>query len=90
MTIMLKVAPNGRVCIPASVRDRLGVKDGGAVFLEETDQGYVLKSHMQRVREVQERLAPYRDLIPTVDEFIQMRREEAAREEEEYRRQHGD
>jgi AbrB family looped-hinge helix DNA binding protein len=74
MTIMLKVAPNGRVCIPADVRERLGLKGGGTSILEETDRGYVLKTHMQRVREVQERFAHLRDQLPTVDEFIRDRR----------------
>lgn len=90
MTVVLKVAPNGRVCIPADVRERLGVRDGGTLFLDETEQGFVLKTHMQRVREVQARFAPVAHLLPSVDEFIQMRCEAAAEEEADFRRFHGD
>ena len=74
MSIMLKVAANGRVCIPADIRERMGIKDGGTVFLEETEGGFVLKSHIQRIRDVQERFAHVRDRLPTVDQFIRDRR----------------
>lgn len=91
MSILLKIAPNGRVCIPADVREKLGVRNGGAVFLEEIGDGFVLKAHLQRVREVQARYAELSKGRPpfTSDDLIQERRKEAEREEEQFRKLHG-
>lgn len=38
-----KIDKVGRVVLPKSVRDRLGVQGGGAVEVQETSEGYVLK-----------------------------------------------
>lgn len=86
MNIQIKIAPNGRVCIPADVRERLGVNGGDTLILEETDGGIVLRTRAQAIREVQ---AITRRLLrgkpnSTVDDFIAERRLEAAREAEEF------
>ena len=41
MTIQVNITPQGRMSLPADVRKRLGLTDGGAVFLEETSDGIV-------------------------------------------------
>ena len=74
MTTILKVAPNGRMCIPAEIRERLGLKDGGTLILQEMDGGLILKTHEQRVREVQARFAHLRAKLPSVDAFLKDRR----------------
>ena len=36
MTYQINVAPNGRMSLPAEVRNRLGLSGGGALLVEET------------------------------------------------------
>jgi AbrB family looped-hinge helix DNA binding protein len=76
MSIKMNMAPNGRVCIPADVRARLGVKDGGALFLEEDGDGFKLTSHAQRIKRVQRLVAKAMEGKPkyTVDQFLAERR----------------
>ena len=90
MTVHVKVAANGRICIPADVRSRLGLKDGDMLLLEELDDGFVLLTSDQGIARAR---AIYRRLLngrpgQSVDEFIAERRRGAEREEEEYRAQH--
>ena len=42
MTYHLNVAPNGRLVLPADVRKRLGLSEGGDLLMEETSDGLVL------------------------------------------------
>jgi len=53
MTLQVKLAANGRICIPADVRARLGLKDGDSLLLDETDEGIVLRSPAQAIRRAQ-------------------------------------
>lgn len=86
MTTQVKVAANGRVCIPADVRSKLGLKDGDLLTLDVTDEGLVLRTHMQNVRWAQalSRRMLHGKPDVTVDDFIAERRREAAREEQEF------
>ena len=76
---------NGRIVIPAEIRQKMGIKPGDTLFL--TLEGDVLKieSQLGRIRRVQESL---RQLIPAdrvlSDELIAERREEARHELEEW------
>ena len=49
MTIQVNITPTGRMSLPADLRKRLGLSDGGAVFLEETADGVVLRTAGQAV-----------------------------------------
>jgi len=49
VTIQVNITPNGRMSLPADLRKRLGLSDGGAVFLEETEDGVVLRTAAQAV-----------------------------------------
>ena len=76
---------NGRIVIPAEIRQKMGIKSGDTLFL--TLEGEVLKveSQLARIRRIQESM---RALIPgdrlLSDELIAERREEARREMEEW------
>ena len=75
--------PNGRIVVPAAVRRRLGLEQGGELMIfENEDGGLELRSRLQAVREIQKR---YRELIgdrpgSSVDDLIAERRREAALE----------
>ena len=76
---------NGRIVIPAELRQQMGIKPGDTLFL--TLEGDVLRveSQLARIRRIQESM---RALIPgdrlLSDELIAERREEARRETEEW------
>jgi len=53
MTIQVNITPNGRMSLPADIRKRLGLAEGGAVFLEETEDGVVLRTAAQAVARAQ-------------------------------------
>ena len=53
MTIQVNITPQGRMSLPADLRRRLGLVDGGAVFLEETEDGIVLRTAAQAVAHAQ-------------------------------------
>jgi AbrB family looped-hinge helix DNA binding protein len=53
MTVQVNITPNGRMSLPAEVRKRLGLTGGGAVFIEETEDGVVLRTAAQAVARAQ-------------------------------------
>jgi AbrB family looped-hinge helix DNA binding protein len=83
--VKTRINDNGRIVIPAEIRQRMGIKPGDTLFL--TLEGDVLKvePYLARIRRIQESL---RHLIPAgrllSDELIADRREEARREMEEW------
>ena len=85
----VSVAPNGRLSLPIDVRRKLGIERGGDLLLDADDEPGVvtLRTTVAAVKRVQ-RLARelLGDSLPSVDEFLAERREEAAREERKMRR----
>lgn len=79
MTIQVNITPNGRMSLPADLRKRLGLTEGGAVFLEETEDGVVLRTAAQAVARAQaiarRFTANKRDA--SVDSFLAQRRQES-------------
>jgi AbrB family looped-hinge helix DNA binding protein len=53
MTIKVNITPTGRMNLPADIRKRLGLSDVGAVFIEETTDGIVLRTAAQAVSRAQ-------------------------------------
>ena len=53
VTIQVNITPQGRMSLPADLRKRLGLVQGGAVFLEETEDGIVLRTAAQAVAHAQ-------------------------------------
>lgn len=51
MTIQVTVTPNGKMSLPADLRKRLGLSNGGALLVEETAEGVVLRTIAQSVAE---------------------------------------
>lgn len=80
MTIQVNITPNGRMSLPADLRKRLGLTEGGAVFLEETEDGVVLRTAAQAVAHAQaiaKRFMGQRKGEASVDAFIANRRVES-------------
>ena len=79
MAYHINVASNGRMVLPADVRKRLGLAEGGELILEETPNGLVLRTLAQAVAEAQELVLRYTAGNPdaTVDAFLASRRAES-------------
>ena len=84
-TVTARLSENGRIVIPAEIRQKLELSPGDTVLLSV--EGYVLKIEPQRarIRRIQESM---RQFLPPdrvlSDELIADRREEARRETEEW------
>jgi AbrB family looped-hinge helix DNA binding protein len=81
----VRIAPGGRVVIPAEFRKALGVRVGDHMIIELNDDELRLRSRQAAIKKVQ---ALVRKYIPDdgrslADELIAERRDEAAREERE-------
>jgi AbrB family looped-hinge helix DNA binding protein len=79
MTLQINITPNGRMSLPADVRKRLGLTDGGAIYLDETDDGVVLRTANQAVARAQALAKQYTGGNPdaSVDAFLNRRREDS-------------
>ena len=79
MTLQINITPNGRMSLPADVRKRLGLSGGGAVYLDETEDGVVLRTAGQAVARAQALAKQYTGGNPDapVDAFLARRREES-------------
>lgn len=74
VTIQVNITPTGRMSLPADIRKRLGLTDGGAVYVEETDDGVVLRTVPQIVAQAQALARQYRDAPGgSVDDFLRER-----------------
>lgn len=78
MTMQVNITPNGRMSLPAGIRKRLGLEDGGSVLIEETDDGVVLRTVTQAVARAQaiaKRYVAHPDA--SVDAFLANRRSDS-------------
>jgi AbrB family looped-hinge helix DNA binding protein len=82
MGIEIKVAANGRMVLPADVRKRMGLENGGKLILNESEFGLQLLSVRQRVAKAQAFYEEESKGKPsfTVDDFLAQKRVDAARE----------
>ena len=76
MTIQVSITPNGRMSLPADIRKRLGVAGGGALLVEETPDGVILRTVAQSIAHAQAIARKYTAGNPdmSVDAFIANRR----------------
>ena len=79
-----KINQNGRIVIPAAIRQEMGLKAGESLLMEFEDGVLRIESHRARIRRIQEE---FKKIIPPggmlmSDELIAERREEARREME--------
>jgi AbrB family looped-hinge helix DNA binding protein len=79
VTYHLTVASNGRVVLPAEVRKRLGLSEGGDLMMEETPDGLVLRTVAQSIAHAQAIARRYLADRPdvSVDAFLANRRTES-------------
>ena len=79
MTLQINITANGRMSLPADVRKRLGLIGGGAIYLDETDDGVVLRTANQAVARAQALAKQYTGGNPdaSVDAFLNRRREDS-------------
>jgi AbrB family looped-hinge helix DNA binding protein len=83
-SIPAKINANGRIVIPALLRQRMGVAPGDTVMLSEEDGVLRVESHRAVIRRIQKEFEPYREPgVSWADELIAERRAEAKRELEE-------
>ena len=79
MTVQVNVTATGRMSLPADIRKRLGLDSGGAVYLDETDHGVVLRTAAQAVAAAQALAKRYTagKAEASVDAFLANRREDS-------------
>jgi AbrB family looped-hinge helix DNA binding protein len=78
----VKLGPNGRIVIPAALREQLDLDPGVTLFLDVKDDVLHIESLPARIRRIQREFAPFRKPgILASDELIAERRAEARRDE---------
>jgi len=81
------LSSNGRIVIPAAIRQELGFTPGDTLLMDVEDGVLRIESYPARIRRIQREFAQYvRPGILASDELIAERREEFRREEEELAR----
>lgn len=77
MTIQVTITPSGRMSLPADIRKRLGLSAGGALLVEETADGVILRTPAQSIAQAQALARRYSTGNPeaSVDAFLARRRE---------------
>jgi AbrB family looped-hinge helix DNA binding protein len=90
-SVSSKINQNGRIVIPAALRQQMGIKAGESVLMEVEDGVLRMESHRARIRRIQEEFRKHLPIKPgemlMSDQLIAERREEARREMEEADRQ---
>jgi AbrB family looped-hinge helix DNA binding protein len=81
------LSANGRIVIPAAIREEMGFAPGDTLLMDVEDGVLHIESYPARIRRIQREFAPYaKPGVLASDELIAERREEARREEEELQR----
>ena len=80
-----EIQKGGRITIPIALRKQFGLDIGDSVVLDIQDNNIRLRSIQQVVKDIQAMVKQHiPENVSLVDELIQERRAEAAREEAEY------
>lgn len=79
MTYQVKITPGGRLSLPAELRKRLGLAEGGALLVEETEDGVILRTVAQSVAHARELAHRYTEGRAdfSVDDFLAKRRSDS-------------
>jgi len=81
------LSPNGRIVIPASIRQEMGFAPGDTLLMDVEDGVLSIESYAARICRIQKEFAQYaKPSVMASDELIAERREEARREAEEFER----
>lgn len=89
--ITTKMSQNGRVVIPAELRQKLDLQEGDELICEERNGELVLATRSARLRRAQELFQEWFPIEPgrsLVDELMAERRAAAAKEEQEAQDEH--
>jgi AbrB family looped-hinge helix DNA binding protein len=79
-----KINANGRIVIPAAIREEMGLRPGDSVVLTLEDGILHVESYRSVIRKVQDEMQKYvKPGVLASEELIAERREEARREMEE-------
>ena len=83
--VMSKINDNGRIVIPAQIREEMRIKPGDTLFLRVEGDVLMIESQRTRIRRIQEEFRRFaKPGVLASDELIAERREEARREMEEW------
>ena len=80
---LVHVGPQGRIVIPAHIRDALDIRPGQELIARVEDGHLVLESRDQVLARIRSWSAPVPSEVSLVEELIAERKEEARREAEE-------
>lgn len=82
----VRLAAGGRIVIPAEVRQLLGIQVGEELLLNLDEVGFRLTTSRQAIRQAQSLFAKMKgEGESVVEELLRERRDEAAKEEREFR-----
>jgi AbrB family looped-hinge helix DNA binding protein len=77
----IQLGKEGRILIPAAIRNQLGMQAGEPLTLSVVDGEVRIARRVEAVRRMQQRLAHLRDPDrPVVDELLRERRAEGSKE----------
>lgn len=79
MAVQITITPNGRMSLPVDIRRRLGLTRGGALLVEETEDGVILRTVAQSIAHAQALAEQYtgHNREASVEGFLARRREES-------------
>ena len=85
LTAKAKLSPNGRIVIPSTMREELGLAPGDTLLMEVEDGVLRIESFNSRIRRIQDEFAHLsKPGVLASEELIAERREEARLEREDF------
>jgi len=77
--VHVSITPSGRMSLPAEIRKRLGVASGGALLLEETPDGVILRTVAQSIARAQTVVRKFTagNTNASVDAFLAQRKRDS-------------
>lgn len=88
-TVRVRVTANGRIVIPAPIREGLGIREGDELLLAREGNTIRICTYDQAIRRAQDRVARFVPAGAGVEQFIREREDEAKRELREIEDWHG-
>ena len=73
MSYTVTMSQSGRINLPAPLRKKLGLVSGGALLVDETEHGLMLRTIPQSVAHAQALAQKYTDQAASVDSFLATR-----------------
>lgn len=70
MSYTVKMSQSGRINLPAPLRKKLGLTSGGALLVDETENGLVLRTVAQSVAHARALAQKYTGKEASVDHFL--------------------